>query len=293
MKQHPNPLYDYPCTVIENKRVGKGLKLMRIRQVDGIIPQAFKCKPGQFVMVDLPTEQFFFRRPFSLLWVDADGAMDLYYKVVGKGTTMMEAIKPGSPIKVLGPLGSSFTKPQDPGNALFIGGGIGIAPLYFLGKKLQKQGVAMPRCFYGVRSQNEIGLLGELKQVFGENRIMISTDDGSHGTHGNVCQILSAEKEAVQQAKEAYICGPTPMMQASVNLLKSLNPNIRIEVSLEEHMPCGTGACTGCVVGRRDQPLPSKVCLNGPVFEAGQILWPDEGLCVSDLNHKEQVSCSL
>ncbi len=237
-------------------------------------------------MLDLPVSRFHFRRPFSVLATHADGSFDLYYKIVGEGTRMMADFEPGLEVKCLGPLGIGFSAPGAPDTALYVGGGIGIAPLAFLGRVLTAGG----HCFYGVRSQAEIGLESELRDSFGDN-LHIATDDGSFGTAGNVCDLLKQHPEKIKNAQEAYICGPTRMMEASVKLLYSVNPNLRIQVSLEEHMPCGTGACTGCVVERADQTLPSKVCVEGPVFEAQSIRWQSDVL----LNNSscEEPSCPL
>ena len=266
------PIFDHHCHVLEHRPCGNGLKVLTLRAVH----TPFACTPGQFVMVDLPSTQFFFRRPFSVLATYEDNVFELFYKVVGQGTKMMAQLAPGDEVNVLAPLGGEFTPPTSPETTLLIGGGIGIAPLYFLARQLKQQGQPLPKCFYGVRSQQEIGLLSELTEVFGSQHLFISTDDGSYGSQGNVCQLLAQHPEIVLAAQEAYICGPTVMMDASVQLLKQMNPNIQIQVSLEEHMPCGIGACTGCVVERTDGQLPSKVCLDGPVFNAEVIAWPSQ-----------------
>lgn len=269
------PLLDYRCTVQDHRTVGHQLKILTLRPSYAPGDPEFRCGPGQFVMIDLPTPVFYFRRPMSVLTTHEGGAFDIFYKIHGKGTAMMAELQPGDELNVLGPLGNTFTLPEDPASALLIGGGIGIAPLYCLGKALKDAGQPVPVCYYGVRSRQEIGLLEPLMDVFGE-RLHISTDDGSYGTAGNVCHLLEAHKGALQEAKEAYICGPTVMMKAAAALLSSLDPTIRTEVSLEEHMPCGTGACTGCVVFLTDRLLPAKTCVEGPVFNAQSIVWSME-----------------
>lgn len=273
-------LKDHSCRVLENRPCGRDLKVLRL-ETDG---SPFGCRAGQFVMLDLPDNRFFFRRPFSVLQTPSPTQLDIFYKVVGQGTRMMAALQPGQAVKCLGPLGNSFTTPPEPERALLIGGGIGIAPLYLLGRQLQEAGATtLPHCIYGARSEAELGLHAELRELFGEARLQITTDDGSAGFGGNVCQWLAAESERVRRATHAYICGPTPMMAATADLLRQMNPGIRVEVSLEEHMPCGTGACTGCVVPRADQFLPSKVCVEGPVFPAQAIRW----------NWSQSVACGL
>ena len=271
-------LQDLTCRVLSNQDCGHGLKILRLQALESFA-ENFSCQPGQFVMLDLPLAEFNFRRPFSVLAVHPDGSFDVYYKIVGKGTRLIADLQPGDTLQSLGPLGVGFTPPVQPETALYVGGGIGIAPLYMLQNLVQAQGRG--HCFYGVRGQAEIGLESELKQVFGEANLHISTDDGSAGFHGNVCQLLEKQPAMVQAAQEAYICGPTRMMEAACKLLHRMNPGLQIQVSLEEHMPCGTGACTGCVVPRADQYLPSKVCVEGPVFDARSIHWHGEWLPAS------------
>ncbi len=263
------PIQDYRCEIVTNIECGRGLKRMRLHALNA----PFECAPGQFVMFDLPESGFYFRRPFSVLLTEAPDCFDLYYKVVGSGTRIMADMTPGMHISCLGPLGKGFEPPTHPATALYIGGGIGIAPVYFLAHRDFKKGHTPGFCFYGVRSQEEIGLADDLATVFGDEHLFLATDDGSTGFHGNVVQRLALCDDIVNAAQEAYVCGPTRMMEAVCAHLYAVNPALRIQVSLEEHMPCGTGACTGCVVARPHPLLPAKVCIEGPVFEADSILW--------------------
>lgn len=266
-----NPLKDHACRVMSNTNVGNNLYLMTLKPVDS----AFTCLPGQFVMINLPTNQFFLRRPMSVLSTNSDGSFSIYYKVHGTGTTMLSGLKGETVLNILGPLGNTFTTPKTTETALLIGGGIGIAPMYFWGQYLKQHYGQTPHCLYGIRSQQELGIFDRLSDVF-EEKLHVSTDDGSTGFNGNVCQLLQSQPELITQAKEAYICGPTPMMKAVCNLLRTTNPTITIQVSLEEMMPCGTGACSGCVIFRQDQILPSKTCVEGPIFNDTSIYWPGE-----------------
>lgn len=266
-------LADHHCHVLDHRPCGTNLKLLTLRSIG----TPFDCKAGQFVMLDLPTRQYFFRRPFSVLNVHGDNVFDIYYKIVGKGTAMMSELVPGDHVKVLGPLGNTFSGIDTPEKTLLVGGGIGIAPLYFMAKHRPNPEGDSPFCFYGVRSSTEIGLLEPLSRVIQPGLLMIATDDGSYGFHGNVCQMLEAQKERLKEVETALLCGPTVMMDAATRWLQANLPGVRIEASLEEHMPCGTGACTGCVIPRTDRALPSKCCVEGPVFDAATVLWPSMG----------------
>ncbi len=288
-----SPVKDYSCQVIRNDVVGNQLYILTLKSIiSPETPELFQCQAGQFVMIDLPTPVFHFRRPMSVLSVNNDGSFDVFYKVHGQGTQMMTEFKTGQMINILGPLGNTFTPATEPESALLIGGGIGIAPMYILGSEIKAQGLPSSHCYYGVRSQEEIGLNERLEQCFGQ-QLYLSSDDGSIGLHGHVGQLLAKNPERIKAAKEAYICGPTVMMKACTKLLLEINPKLRVEVSLEEHMPCGTGACTGCVVFRCDQDLPSKTCVDGPVFNAQSLAWDIKTTEASKASKKtETTSCS-
>jgi len=231
-------------------------------------------------MIDLPTDVFYLRRPMSVLTTHTDGSFDIYYKIHGVGTAMLANVTIGDALTVLGPLGNTFSLPTQTQTALLIGGGIGIAPLYCFGQQLKDQTGHAGHCVYGARSNQELGLQTELTNIFGE-QLALTTDDGSVGFYGHVGQWLKENPHLVSQAKEAYLCGPTPMMAAVSYLLETLNPTILIEVSLEEMMPCGTGACSGCVIFRTDQTLPSKTCVEGPIFNSKQVVWPHHNASAS------------
>jgi dihydroorotate dehydrogenase electron transfer subunit len=265
-------VFDYRCQVMSHRLCGNGLYVLNLRPVLGPAIPRFECEPGQFVMVDLPDPRFLFRRPFSVLSTYSDGSFDLLYKVVGFGTHVLSHLQPDDELTVLGPLGVGFP-PVTTETTLLIGGGIGIAPMYFAGKVAPK---TKTYCFYGVRNEKDIGLQAELQMVFGA-RLQVATDDGSQGFKGHVGQLLAAHADVVQQAQAAYVCGPTPMMQAVTRQLVQMQPAMRVYVSLEEHMPCGIGACTGCVVARTGGRLPAKTCIEGPVLLATDIDW--EGTC--------------
>jgi dihydroorotate dehydrogenase electron transfer subunit len=281
-------LRDYRCQVVSNTPCGNGLMRLRLQvmPLGNELPLQFSCQPGQFVMLDLPESGFWFRRPFSVLTVNEPDQFELYYKIVGAGTKRMAHLRSGEALSCLGSLGIGFQPPEEPETALYIGGGIGIAPLYFLKQRVGQGGY----CFYGVRSQQEIGLLDELQALFGDS-LAIATDDGSFGLKGNVCHALETLESTVRAAKEAYVCGPTLMMQAVSTLLYRINPTIRVQVSLEERMPCGTGACTGCVTPRADQLLPSKVCLEGPVFDARSIRWASDVMIAAPAACEANIPC--
>lgn len=276
-------IQDLDCRVDAHREAGAHLRLITFRPQGDQALTARAWLPGQFVMIDPPTPTFLLRRPMSVMRVHDDGRFDVFYKVHGKGTALMARLAPGDAVRVLGPLGRHFTietpssgQPESAPRTLLVGGGIGIAPLAMLADALAQAGHPTPLCCYGVRGAAEIGVLEELQARFGPDRLLIATDDGSYGFSGNVCDLLQAHATRLDGITRAAICGPTPMMRAVSAWLSAFNPAIAQEVSLEIMMPCGTGACGGCVTFRRDGALPVKTCLEGPVFDPKDILWPGE-----------------
>lgn len=278
------PVADRRCEIVSNECVGNHLYVMWLKPQQLLIGQAkqvgFTCMPGQFVMLDLPTDSgaFYLRRPMSVYATRPDGSLAIFYKVHGKGTGLMSQLKPGETMDVLGPLGNTFTLPNeaDLSRMLLIGGGIGIAPMVALAQWLKAQGRPVPKCIYGVRSEAEVSIDKTMDKVFGADGWKLATDDGSAGFSGNVCQLLQAEPDWLNHASRVAVCGPMPMMKAMAKLAQQQCPDVPIEVSLEERMPCGTGACTGCVVQTTTEELPVKTCLYGPIFDANTLIWPGE-----------------
>ena len=279
-------MQDYLCEVIRQENIGPDLYLLSLNTLRKPQQAAFTCRPGQFVMVDLRSQSFLFRRPFSVLSVDkATGLFHILYKVVGRGTQMMANWKNGFRTSVLGPLGNGFShlpqqEKKEASGTLLIGGGIGIAPLYrYLETHSKSQNKSLDHafCIYGARTAADLGLpiVEQLEYWLSAGKLALCTDDGSLGFHGNVAEYLQQNPGLVENSGHIMVCGPTRMMQACVTICRNTAPSAMIEVSLEEHMPCGTGACSGCVVERADQQLPSKVCLEGPVFQAQQLVWEE------------------
>lgn len=230
-------------------------------------------------MLDLPDQRFFFRRPFSVLSVSNNGRFELLYKVVGQGTRMMADFSPETLVSVLAPLGKTFPLPESipaGSNVLLLGGGIGIAPLYSWLEEAKPYN-HQATCVYGVRSASELAIKSELQAMLTENNRAFATDDGSYqgadAYAGRIDGWIKQNPGKAKQADMALICGPMPMMRACANALKAINPDLTVYVSLENHMPCGTGVCSGCVVFTPNGNLPIKVCLEGPVLESSRIDW--------------------
>ena len=212
---------------------------------------------GQFVDLALPG--YYLRRPISISDCRPD-AVVLYYKVVGEGTQVLSRMAPGAALELLLPLGNGFHPEKCASDALLIGGGLGVAPLYLLAKELLAQG-KHATAVLGFNKADEICLADDLKAL--GIPVLIATMDGSVGTKGFVTDAIAAAKPAFDRF---YSCGPLPMLKAVCKALDAPG-----EVSLEERMGCGAGFCYGCTIQTANGPR--RVCADGPVFDKEEVLW--------------------
>jgi len=231
------------------------------------------AQPGQFAMLrvaDASSTDPLLRRPLSLHDRN-DTEVEFFFSVAGRGTDILAAKKPGDRLVVLGPLGRGFVLDGDMTGrtAYCVGGGRGIAPLYFLARELKARGAAV-RILYGGRSQADIPLREKFEAA--GHPTLVSTDDGSSGFHGLVTDLF--EKQAAAGLPDRlYVCGPDAMMKALAASAARLG--IPAWFSLESVMGCGFGACWGCVhrILRGGTPEWVKVCEDGPVFAGPDIVW--------------------
>ena len=233
-------------------------------------PQISKgAQPGQFVMVATgPGQDPLLRRPFSIHQTTSKGELQLYFKVVGRGTEILSHVREGEQVSVFGPLGKGFRLVKDH-PAVLIGGGLGIAPLLFLGKALCRLKIALEgdSIILGARSKNELEpLVADFEQI-GQN-LLLATDDGSLGHHGFVTEILKAAE--LPDDSIIYCCGPEPMMAAVAKICHDRGWGC--QVSVESVMACGMGACLGCSKPSKNGTY-THVCLNGPVYNAEDLVW--------------------
>lgn len=235
--------------------------LMRLRS-SSALPE---MHPGQFVQVhieDSPTT--YLRRPISINMVDYErNEILLLVAAIGEGTRHLVRKKPGDKVNCLLPLGNSFTMPRSTDErVLLVGGGVGIAPMLFLGKRLVEMGVR-PSFLLGARTADEL----LEKEMFSElGNLYLTTEDGSEGEKGYVTNhSILMEKRFDRIAT----CGPKPMMMSVARYAKQ--NDIECEVSLENDMACGLGACLCCVEDTTDGHI--CVCTEGPVLNIKKLLW--------------------
>ncbi|MBR2193140.1 MAG: dihydroorotate dehydrogenase electron transfer subunit [Bacteroidaceae bacterium] len=221
--------------------------------------------PGQFVEVKVEgSERTFLRRPISINYVDkANNELWLLIQTVGDGTRKLSTLKEGDKLNLLFPLGNGFSDVEKEGEeVLLIGGGVGVAPLLEYGKWLKERG-AKPTFLFGARSKADLLEL-ELFRQFGE--VFITTEDGSEGEKGFVTQHSVLSNRSFDRIS---VCGPKPMMVAVAKYAKK--NNVKCEVSLENMMACGLGACLCCV----EKTVNGNVCVckEGPVFDVNLLSW--------------------
>ncbi len=228
---------------------------------------AAEARPGQFVHVRIPTlEPSRLRRPFSIYDADpATGRLFVLYKVVGLGTRHLAALTEGAKLQVLGPIGVPFPLTPE-GMPYLVGGGYGVAPLWFLATRLPRKGIL----FVGGRTAADILETDRFRVAGWEVRV--ATQDGSLGERGLVTAPLDAALAENPKA-ELYACGPDGMLRAVGE--RALRHGIKGWLSLDKHMVCGVGACLACVqkVRSPEGERLARVCVDGPVFEARDIVW--------------------
>ncbi len=246
-------------------------KVFRLKIFSPNIAQ--KALPGNFCHLRVNQTYFpLLRRAFSLHQMEKEkNSFELLIKVVGPGTEILSRKNPGEKIDLLAPLGNSFTFPDKGEYTVLLAGGMGIAPLFYLIDFLLKKKYSPEKItlFFGVKKKEELILIEEL--VSSVIKLHIATEDGSVGYRGMITSLFYQElKEKRINLKNTkfYACGPNPMLKEVSSISRRLNLNC--QVSLENHMPCGIGACLGCVVNTVKGY--KRVCKEGPVFDAREVI---------------------
>lgn len=247
--------------IIEKKAISENIFSFEIYCPE--VAEEAKC--GQFVHIRVPSCTL--RRPISICEVNrADGTLRIVFEIRGAGTEKLAELNKGDFIDMIAPLGNGFTVKELPEGkrVIVVGGGIGVPPMLQTAKSYKKATAIL-----GFRSFDRV----ILKRDFEANGIetVICTDDGSVGYHGVVSDPLSRELEK-GDVGAVFACGPKPMLASVVRLAKE--HGIFCEISLEERMACGVGACVGCVcrIMRGGEEKLLRVCKDGPVFNAEEVI---------------------
>ena len=213
-------------------------------------------RPGQFVNIKI--DGLFLRRPISVCDVE-QGKLTIIYKVVGKGTEMMAAMDKGQYLDILTGLGNGYFTDFSGDKPLFIGGGVGVPPLYNLAKCLLKEG-KIPTVIIGFNTASEIFYKEEFEAL--GVKVLVATADGSYGVKGFVTDAI----KEVDGYSFVYTCGPEPMLKAVYNATETSGA-----YSFEERMGCGFGACMGCSC--KTKYGNKRICKDGPVLIKEEIIW--------------------
>lgn len=226
-----------------NEQIAKNVYRMQLAgDTEGILP-------GQFV--NIRAEGQFLRRPISVCNIN-NGVLTVIYKVVGVGTEAMSHLPIGTQLDVLTVLGNGYDLSKAGDKPLLVGGGVGVPPMYMLARQLREAGKAV-RVILGFNTKDEVFYEEEFRALGCD--VTVTTVDGSHGVKGFVTNALDGQQSYY------YTCGPLPMIKA---LLQAAGTHG--EVSMEERMGCGFGACMGCTIQTTQGP--KRVCKEGPVFPA-------------------------
>jgi dihydroorotate dehydrogenase electron transfer subunit len=253
---------------VPNKYIASGIYDMRL-----YAPAFFETglplpQPGQFMMLYTGKGEHLLPRPISICEArPVEKTIRLVFKIVGKGTAYFVSLDAETHVRIAGPFGNGFSLDNsETAVNVLIGGGVGIPPLLLLAKALQKRAIA---------------LLGFKKETFLTQDFTnlcsaahIATEDGSAGFHGNAIGLLQSLPLSIQPGLRLYACGPRNMLRALVEW--AVPRNIPIQISVEERMGCGYGACVGCAVALRsenDEIVYKKVCADGPVFDGAQVVF--------------------
>jgi dihydroorotate dehydrogenase electron transfer subunit len=246
--------------IIENRQITSDFFILELAG-DQKLPE---IKPGQFAQLKVEgSPETFLRRPVSIHDVDyGANTMKLLIQVAGKGTKQLSLLKNGEFLNMIYPLGNSFSTPSPRERILLVGGGCGIAPLLYLAKTLKSNGNALD-ILLGFRNK---GRIIEYEQYLKLGKVHLTTEDGSVGEKGFVTD-HSLLKDS--NFDRVYCCGPDSMMQAVARW--SSERHILCEVSLENLMACGIGACLCCVVDTVHGHV--CTCIDGPVFNINDLKW--------------------
>lgn len=255
------------ATVVSNTKISSKFGYLELK-----CPEIAKEKnAGRFFMISPHSNNVYLtdtllKRPFAICDITSEETFTCLYMLTGRGTRVLAEALPGNEFLVTGPVGNYF-KPIKDSKIALVAGGIGLAPMINATKVFKKHNIHVD-LYYGGRSAEDILMLDTLKEICDE--VYITTDDGSLGIKGNVLVPL---KDKIKEYAKVYACGPNRMCQAVTNLC--IEENIPIDVSLDEQMGCGVGACLGCMIqlNVNGETIKKRCCVEGPIFDGKQVDW--------------------
>ena len=262
-----NP-YDRRTVILSNEIVADAHYLLRCECAE----IAQYAHPGQFIHVMISQDTgMLLRRPFTIYTVSRQ-EITMLYQIIGEGTKRLSEMPVGEPLHVLGPLGNTFDFTTHPEPAILVGGGAGIASLMLLATALRQNGIETIG-LVGAQRRERLLSVADLEAI--KITVHIATDDGSIGHHGYVTDILKDLLEKTSWHRPTiYACGPAGMLSAVAKI--AANYQVPAQIAMENRMGCAMGVCLGCVCPVRtdaDTIEYQRVCTEGPVFNATDIVW--------------------
>lgn len=262
------------------KHLAQGIITSRIELSESYFLLELECPkiareavPGQFIMLECKGETFL-KRPMGLSSADPEkGVISFIYHVTGKGTRSLHSQLIGETIEVIGPLGNSFWKEKNARTIGLVAGGTGIGPLLMFGDWALKNSPETEIIGF-IGAKNAKMICGEKEMKRFAKEVYCATNDGSFGYKGFVTDLLT-EFLSKNSLESIIACGPTQMMKKTAEIASERN--LQCQVSLEEHMACGFGACIGCIAEIKGQGY-AMICAKGPVFDASEVVWKESNL---------------
>ena len=253
------------AAIAGNERIADSFYLMSLE----VGEMAADCRPGEFIHLrSLRADWPYLRRPFSIYSTDGDDRIEIVYKVVGKATSMMSEAMPGDVLDVMGPLGTAFAVQPGVNHVVAVGGGVGIPPLVFF---CQRYAGAMDGVDLLVGAATASEIIVPVSLIVEGVKVTYFTEDGSKGEKGLVTAGLDGALDSTGGAQaEVIACGPRGMLAEVARVAGERG--LPCQVSVEEIMACGVGACLSCAVPRVGGGY-LHACKDGPVFESTLIDW--------------------
>lgn len=275
-KRKVSIIYKIKVQILSKEEVAPNIFLIKLLALS----VAQDALPGQFIYIKCSKDNYpLLRRPISIHRIDKEkGEIYILFQVKGEGTNLLSQRAVGDDLDIVGPIGNGFTIYPESKKIVIVGGGIGVAPLLALAEKSLTEGKEL-RVLIGA-SKKEMVINEESIKNLGV-KVEVATDDGSYMYKGFVTDLLEKTIKEGWLADQVFVCGPEPMLRKVANI--ALRANIHCQVSLEERMGCGIGACMTCVckikikekqTDKEDYKY-KRVCIDGPIFEANEVIWND------------------
>ena len=262
--------------ILTKEEVAPNIYLMKLKAPE----IAQDALPGQFIHIKCSTDNYpLLRRPISIHRIDKEkGEIYILFQVVGEGTRLFSQRVIGDDLDIIGPIGNGFNIYPESKKIMIVGGGIGVAPLLALGEESIRQGNEV-RVLIGAQKKELV--IGEENFRKLGAKVDVATDDGSYKHKGLVTDLLEGNIREGWLVDQIFACGPKLMLKKIVEI--SLDDHINCQVSLEERMACGIGACLGCVCkikikDKKENKIKyefKRICVDGPVFEGSEVVWDD------------------